>query len=468
MDSLFSSVREVYPINGESYVVIQGKPGRTYYFGVTDSVKTGTHNVNFTAQIVSPKVLYIESTRGRAVPSDFVYLTPGTDTTVYVIPYGGYLFDSWTRVSGTVTIDDSSSVRIKVSPQSDFSHIRANYVWDSTAVPELKITNLDLSNHPSICAQVSVVDKNTGRPIVGLDSSDYLLFQDTTTQSTQTTTIQSIGGVSVALVVDESGSMGGNRMTTAQNAIRQFINEMGPYDRTAIVGFSGGSSARVLQSMTSDKTLLLKAVDNLRASGNTNINTGAKLGVQQVVGETNPTTVIVFSDGANNDDVTTSNEVINLATGLSTNIYTIALETSSFDVLKTLLPGPGDNCEEHEQKRQREHDEFRRENPAEVVSEQGHAEIVEERKPLGLETVGLGSALEPAIFEFALVAGAGFMVVVHVLGDGHENAFVALHSVASLDLGACENRDGDRKDYGHDAHGLFGEDSLDPFPEILA
>ena len=341
MDSLFSSVREVYPINGESYVVIQGKPGRTYYFGVTDSVKTGTHNVNFTAQIVSPKVLYIESTRGRAVPSDFVYLTPGTDTTVYVIPYGGYLFDSWTRVSGTVTIDDSSSVRIKVSPQSDFSHIRANYVWDSTAVPELKITNLDLSNHPSICAQVSVVDKNTGRPIVGLDSSDYLLFQDTTTQSTQTTTIQSIGGVSVALVVDESGSMGGNRMTTAQNAIRQFINEMGPYDRTAIVGFSGGSSARVLQSMTSDKTLLLKAVDNLRASGNTNINTGAKLGVQQVVGETNPTTVIVFSDGANNDDVTTSNEVINLATGLSTNIYTIALETSSFDVLKTLADGTG-------------------------------------------------------------------------------------------------------------------------------
>ena len=142
-------------------------------------------------------------------------------------------------------------------------------------------------------------------------------------------------------VVDESGSMGGNRMTTAQNAIRQFINEMGPYDRTAIVGFSGGSSARVLQSMTSDKTLLLKAVDNLRASGNTNINTGAKLGVQQVVGETNPTTVIVFSDGANNDDVTTSSEVINLATGLSTNIYTIALETSSFDVLKTLADGTG-------------------------------------------------------------------------------------------------------------------------------
>ena len=59
------------------------------------------------------------------------------------------------------------------------------------------------------------------------------------------------------------------------------------------------------------------------------------------------------------------------------------------------------------------------------------------------------------------------MVVVHVLGDGHEYAFVALHAVAGLDLRAREDGDRDGENGGHDAERFFGEDSLDPFAEIL-
>lgn len=132
------------------------------------------------------------------------------------------------------------------------------------------------------------------------------------------------------------------------------------------------------------------------------------------------------------------------------------------------MPGPSDYRKEHEQEGEREHHELGCENPAEVVPEQRHAEVIEERKPFGLETVGLGFASESAVFEFALVAGAGFVVVVHALGNGHKDAFVALHSVASLDLRPCEDgyRNGEHEH--HDAHGFFGEDTLDPFPEVLA
>ena len=131
------------------------------------------------------------------------------------------------------------------------------------------------------------------------------------------------------------------------------------------------------------------------------------------------------------------------------------------------LPGPSDYRKEHEQEGEREHHELGCENPAEVVPEQRHAEVIEERKSFGLETVGLRFASESAVFEFALVAGAGFVVVVHALGDGHKDAFVALHSMASLDLRPREDgyRDGEHEH--HDAHGFFGEDSLDPFPEVL-
>ena len=342
-DSLFEKETGRYVLDsGVTYVHLQGKPGETYYLSVYDTVKTMSRNLDFKAKIIVPSVLYVESSRGRTLPSDYIYVAPGTDTSLYVIPYGGYIFDSWTKVSGTVKIDSVSNPKIKVELQSDSGHIKANYKPDSAAVPELTITNLDISNHPGICAQVSVVDKRTGRPFAGLDSSDFVLFQDTDSPFTQTTTIESFGGVSVALVVDESGSMdNNNRMENAKKAIRQFINEMGPYDRTAIVGFTGGSNAYVRQAMTSDKSLLLKATDRLDATGGTNINTGAKLGVDQVVGETNPTAVILFSDGDNDTESITTAQVVNQAVSLNTSIYTIGLETIDNKVLIDLAEGSG-------------------------------------------------------------------------------------------------------------------------------
>ena len=59
------------------------------------------------------------------------------------------------------------------------------------------------------------------------------------------------------------------------------------------------------------------------------------------------------------------------------------------------------------------------------------------------------------------------MIVEHVLGDCHKNAFVALDSVAGFDLGACKNGYADSKDDCHDAYGLFRENALNPFTKIL-
>ena len=341
-DSLFNTNVPEEKIDGKAYILIKGTPGKKKYLTVTDSVTTTSRDVDFTAKVISPKHLFVESKRGRAIPSGNVYLPPDADTLVYAVPYGGYVFDSWTNVEGSAEISDPKNVSTRVKPESDYCSILANYVLDSATIPEVKITNLDFSNHPGICAHVSVVDKQTGRPIVGLDSSDFRLVEDDGRVSPQAASLQSIGGVSVALVVDESGSMAENfRMEKAKEAIRRFINEMGPYDRTAIVGFKGYSNAKVRQPMTSDKKRLLQAVDSLNAEGDTNIGTGTKLGVHQVVGETNPTAVIVFSDGENGSENVTTEEVVELANILNTTIYSIALESSNKSPLADLAEGTG-------------------------------------------------------------------------------------------------------------------------------
>ena len=107
------------------------------------------------------------------------------------------------------------------------------------------------------------------------------------------------------------------------------------------------------------------------------------------------------------------------------------------------------------------------ENPVQVVTQEWHAEQVKEGETLGLEAVGLADAIELAVIKESLVAGARFLVVIHVLGDRHEYAFVALNAVAGFNLGAGEDRNRGGKGNHQNRNLLFGQNSLDPFPEIL-
>ena len=102
-----------------------------------------------------------------------------------------------------------------------------------------------------------------------------------------------------------------------------------------------------------------------------------------------------------------------------------------------------------------------------VSPEEVHSQVVEEGQPFCLETVRCADAFEVAVIEYTLVAGSRFVVVVHVLCDGHEHAFVALYAVTGLDLRAREDGDRDGEYRGDDAERFCGEDSLEPLAEVL-
>lgn len=78
--------------------------------------------------------------------------------------------------------------------------------------------------------------------------------------------------VDLIIVVDESGSMSGSRMTNTKSAAKEIISQMKENDRCAVIGFT--SSIDIKQSLTSDKELLNTAVDRLYASGGTQIYSG--------------------------------------------------------------------------------------------------------------------------------------------------------------------------------------------------
>lgn len=330
-------------LNGNSKIFLfRGDGKKPLYWAIVDSLSNVIPNRDFTIQIAVPYVLTVSTEgKGRVQPLGEVGLYPGSDTVVTAVSYGGYIFDKWVKVSGKVDIDDPSNTTTRVKPNSEACEIKATYSLDLATEPELHVTSVDLSEYPGICANVIVMDKNTQKFIGGLDSSDFVLHQDKKALPIHVSSVGGVGGVSVAIVVDESGSMSGTRITQAKQSIRDFINEMTLLDKAAIIGFDGSSSTTVHQTMTSDKSLLLAAVDRLTASGGTNILDGAYSGIRQVVGEMNSTAVIVFSDGYDGGNAVSLQDVIDYAKNQNTVIYTVAVESDIRNPLKDIADGTG-------------------------------------------------------------------------------------------------------------------------------
>ena len=342
-DSSFTTTINGGYVDKPTDFYFQGEPGKPHYWSLMAS--EALPDVNYNIWVSIPYSLEVLATKGGSTnPSGKTYYLTGETSRLTAWPHGGYKFDSWEIVKGDIDLSSKKDFNTVATPRDSICVVKAKFVEDTSAVPVLDILQLDIGDHPQICAQVSVIDKNTGLSFYGLDPNDLILTQDGNPIQTQVTGIKAVMGISVVIVVDESSSMTkNNRADKAKEAIRSFINGMGPYDRAGIVGFVGNKDSTVVhQAMTSNKTQLLNAVKNISTNGSaTNIISGAYSGLQQIVNESNATAVILFSDGQNNDGTITLESVINLAKTKKTSIHTIGLETTTKQPLEDLAKGTG-------------------------------------------------------------------------------------------------------------------------------
>jgi len=159
----------------------------------------------------------------------------------------------------------------------------------------ISIPQFDAGTFPVIQAWNSVTDAN-GNSILGLGHND---FDVTENGQPASFTVQQIGGtqssLAVSLVIDKSGSMGSSGMQAAKTAAIEFVNNMSSIDRASIIAFS--YSATVVQSMTSNKSLLISAINSLSYGGNTAMYDGFYTGIQQCEPEPGTVAVVGFIDG---------------------------------------------------------------------------------------------------------------------------------------------------------------------------
>ena len=109
--------------------------------------------------------------------------------------------------------------------------------------------------------------------------------------------------LTVALVIDRSGSMAGTPLAEAKRCARAIVESLGPRDRAAIVAFDDEVEVLAPVVGMQHRTALLTAVNAIESGGTTNLHGGWQAGIAMLQAAMNGAgihRVILLSDGCAN------------------------------------------------------------------------------------------------------------------------------------------------------------------------
>lgn len=137
-----------------------------------------------------------------------------------------------------------------------------------------------------------------GRYVSGLTKSAFSVFDNNQEQEI-TFFSDSDAPVSVGILFDVSGSMGGDKIVKAQAALRRFINSSHPNDEYFLIAFN--SRAQLLLDRTRDGEALLQKLTLVAPKNNTALYDAVYLGLERVTrGSHQKRALLIISDGQDN------------------------------------------------------------------------------------------------------------------------------------------------------------------------
>jgi VWFA-related protein len=168
----------------------------------------------------------------------------------------------------------------------------------------LRVTQLDLRDFPTVRLYATVHDKD-GNQLRTLQEGDFTLSENNTPVSGLHFADRGQDlPLTILFAVDVSGSMQeSNAIDLEKQAIRDFVQQLGPKDRVGLITFSDAAMSQV--DLTDDKQQLLSALDSLTAWGQTALWDGVTYGVEELLDDKTPSrkALIVMSDGGDNRSV---------------------------------------------------------------------------------------------------------------------------------------------------------------------
>lgn len=169
---------------------------------------------------------------------------------------------------------------------------------------------------------VTVTDKQ-GRYVTGLDRGAFAVYEDDVRQEISFFSDRD-APASVGVVFDVSGSMRGEKIIRARDALARFIRTSHPEDEYSLISFD--KSARLLLDRTRDSEALLAQFGHVNPQGNTALYDAVAFGLDALAdGRYAKRALIVISDGEDNHSRSTFSQVKGKLQESGVTVYTIQI-----------------------------------------------------------------------------------------------------------------------------------------------
>ena len=166
----------------------------------------------------------------------------------------------------------------------------------------------------------TVTDAN-GEPVTGLKREDFEIFENNELQDASTFAFGEFP-LTVALGVDRSWSMAGDKLRLAKQASHSFLRALKPSDRSMVVAIN--NVADVVAPLTMDRFNQGRALEALDPWSTTALHDAIIAALDRLAPEPGRQALVIFSDGADRYSKASAAEVVERARRSNALVYLIA------------------------------------------------------------------------------------------------------------------------------------------------
>jgi VWFA-related protein len=189
--------------------------------------------------------------------------------------------------------------------------------------PIVHVTQVDESQFPTLKVYISITDSD-GEPVGVAPTHLRLAENDIEVKPDQVSGQGEIGPLTTLLIMDASGDMNqAGKLTLAQIAAHAYIDQMHVNDRAGVLAFN--ADIDYVQPVTTDRAALAKAIDDLKAQGDTPMYGTLLRGVQILESLPGRKAIVLLTDGLDNRSTNTVDQIFERIGPRSLFISTIGL-----------------------------------------------------------------------------------------------------------------------------------------------
>jgi len=181
------------------------------------------------------------------------------------------------------------------------------------------------------------VEDRRGRIVTGLTAQDFQLTDERQPQTIKYFSVENDEPVTIAFVLDVSGSMRqSGKLDAAKEAIRFFVEQLRPQDRFALICFADDQVSWVTE-FTSERERFIERLMVQEGYGQTALN-DAVAAIPKLVDEraSGRKAIVLITDGVDNASKLTVEQAVVTARKVEVPIFTVGFSTLPWEDRKTV------------------------------------------------------------------------------------------------------------------------------------